>query len=211
MGFYFQDDYWEAVNELPTKQRRELIVGIIEYYYTLEEPTFKGAPKAVFYAIRERVKKARQEADRKRTNRGTGGESSADKSRTDCGTSLNKEGEGEGEDIPNGISPPIVPQRDIPFWQTCLAILTEITGSTFTTMPAKCRHMLERTAYTAEEVREMIGYKQTEWREADRKNKTSLSKNLTPQTLFSPDHFEQYMHQSKNHTQEVNDYAKYDR
>ena len=81
MGFFFQDDYWEAVSELPVKQRREVIVGIVEYYFTLEEPSFKGAPKAVFCAVRERVKKARQEADRQRTNRGTGVESSADKLR----------------------------------------------------------------------------------------------------------------------------------
>ena len=210
MGFFFQDDYWEAVSELPVKQRREVIVGIVEYYFTLEEPSFKGAPKAVFCAVRERVKKARQEADRKRKERGTGGESSADKPRTDCGTSLNKEG--EGEDIPNGISPPIVPQRDTPFWVSCLAILNETLGTTYTTMPEKCRHMLERSsqAYAPEDVRKMIVYKRDEWREKDRKSNTTYSKNLTPNTLFSPDHFEQYMHQSKD-ANEANDYAKYDR
>lgn len=101
MGFYFQDDYWEAVSELPVKQRNEVIVAIIEYYYTLEEPRLKGASKAVFCAVRERVKKARQEADRKRTNRGQ----DADTNGTECGTSLNKEGEGDiQKDVPKGTS-----------------------------------------------------------------------------------------------------------
>lgn len=112
MGFYFQDDYWEAVNELPIKQRNEVIVAIIEYYYTLEEPKLKGVSKAVFCAVRERVKKARQEADRKRTNRGqdadTNGTESGqnqDKNRTNSVNSLNKEGEGDiQKDIPKGIS-----------------------------------------------------------------------------------------------------------
>ena len=34
--------------------------------------------------------------------------------------------------------------------------------------------------------------------------------NLTPNTLFSPDHFEQYMGQSMAHREEAGRYADYD-
>ena len=51
----------------------------------------------------------------------------------------------------------------------------------------------------------MIRYKREEWQG------TKYSKCLTPNTLFSPDHFEQYIHQSQAHHQEVSEYAVYDR
>lgn len=112
MGFYFQDDYWEAVKDLPKKQRSEAITAIVEYYYTLEEPKLTAMPKVFFYAVRERVRKARQEADRKRTERGQDADTNRtesgqkeDKKRTNRGTSLNKEGEGDiQKDVPKGTS-----------------------------------------------------------------------------------------------------------
>lgn len=102
--------------------------------------------------------------------------------------------------------------QEAPFWVKCLGALTEITGFTYTTMPEKCRIMLERSAstFTVEQVKEMIAYKRDEWREKDRRSNTSFSKNMTPQTLFSPDHFEQYMHQSQSNAKEENAYAEYD-
>lgn len=214
MGFFFQDDYWEGVEYLPDNQKKDFVFAVVSYYFTGKEPALKREAMGQFVQIKKRINMARKEADRKRTSRGQ----TKDKTRTDCGqnadksrTLLNKEGEGY-IDIPNGISPPIVPQRDTSFWVSCLAVLNETLGTTYTTMPEKCRHMLERSsaAYTPEDVRKMIVYKRDEWREKDRKSKTSYSKNLTPNTLFSPDHFEQYMHQSKD-AKEANDYAKYDR
>ena len=89
--------------------------------------------------------------------------------------------------------------QDAPFWLQCLGALNEFLGTTYTTMPEKCRHMLERCAggYTVEQVRSMIAYKRDEWQG------TKFSKRLTPNTLFSPDHFEQYMHEAKGEEKEA--------
>ena len=50
----------------------------------------------------------------------------------------------------------------------------------------------------------MIAYKRDEWQG------TKFSKRLTPNTLFSPDHFEQYMHEAKGEEKEAEAYAAYD-
>ena len=34
--------------------------------------------------------------------------------------------------------------EDAPFWLQCLAAFNDLMGTTYTTMPEKCRHMLER-------------------------------------------------------------------
>ena len=75
----------------------------------------------------------------------------------------------------------------------CLAALNEVMGATYGTLPPKVDRFLERNRnrYTVEDVRAMVAYKRDEWQG------TEFARNLTPQTLFSPDHFEQYVHQSK--------------
>lgn len=49
-----------------------------------------------------------------------------------------------------------------------------------------------------------------EWRAEDAARGTRFSRNLTPNTLFSPDHFEQYMGQFLAHGEEAGRYAEYD-
>lgn len=96
--------------------------------------------------------------------------------------------------------------EDAPFWLQCLAAFNDLMGTTYTTMPEKCRHMLERSAatFTVGQVRSMIAFKREEW------TGTKYRKGLTPNTLFSPDHFEQYMHQTQAEEKEAGDYAAYD-
>lgn len=96
--------------------------------------------------------------------------------------------------------------EDAPFWLQCLATFNDLMGTTYTTMPEKCRHMLERSAatFSVAQVRSMIAFKREEW------TGTKYRKGLTPNTLFSPDHFEQYMHQAQAEEKEEDEYAAYD-
>lgn len=95
--------------------------------------------------------------------------------------------------------------QDAPFWLQCLAALNDLLGTAYTTMPEKCRHMLERSAatFTVAQVRSMVEFKREEW------TGTKYRKGLTPNTLFSPDHFEQYMHQAQAEREEAARYAEY--
>lgn len=71
MGFYIQDDYWEALSDQPQKVRNEVLGALCELYFTGEAPTLSGLSRSFFVAFRERVTKARQKAEQKRNERGT--------------------------------------------------------------------------------------------------------------------------------------------
>ena len=89
----------------------------------------------------------------------------------------------------------------------CLAAFNAIMGTTYSRNPHG--DFLADFAETVpiDDVKAMITYKRKEW------YGTKYQANLTPQTLFSPRHFEQYLHQSKMPKPEgevdVDDYAQY--
>lgn len=88
----------------------------------------------------------------------------------------------------------------------CLKALNEVLVSTYTTMPEKCWLTLERAQgnWSVEDVGAMVEFKRDDWA------KTKYRHNLTPNFLFSPEHFEQCMHQAKMSREEVESYAEYD-
>ena len=51
----FHADYYRAGAELPKKDRLELWEALLAYAFEGVEPQLKGAPKAVFIALRARV------------------------------------------------------------------------------------------------------------------------------------------------------------
>lgn len=213
---------------MPEKQRAPFLYAIVNYRFEKEEP--KGNPPwlPTFLVIKDRLRlgdekseKARDAAnarwakERERKAQEDALHDAKAYADAHASASNNQDAEvelGVGVGVPP-CSPPMQGTRqDAPFWVRCLGALTEITGFTYTTMPEKCRLMLERSAstFTVDQVKEMIAYKRDEWNEKDRRSNTSFSKNMTPQTLFSPDHFEQYMHQSQTKAKEENAYAEYD-
>lgn len=69
MGFYIQDDYWEALEGQPSKVRNEVLGALCELYFTGDAPTLTGLSRSFFVAFRERVAKARQKARQKQNER----------------------------------------------------------------------------------------------------------------------------------------------
>ena len=55
MGFYVQDDMWEAVAELPRKTQDEVIGSLARLYFTGEQTPLKGVSKSLVVAFRDRV------------------------------------------------------------------------------------------------------------------------------------------------------------
>ncbi|MEG2533951.1 MAG: conserved phage C-terminal domain-containing protein, partial [Gordonibacter sp.] len=110
------------------------------------------------------------------------------------------EGEGEKE-VEVELSP-----SSPPFGLLCLNELNEVLGTCYGTLPSKAALCLSRMdgKYELSDVRRMIEYKRDEW------TGTRFANNLTPNTLFGPDHFEQYMHQSKTSAKEASEYDIYD-
>lgn len=199
MGFYFQNDYWEGAKYLPENQRKTFVFAVVNYYFTGEEIDLKDQAKGQFIQVKRRIDMARQEAEKKQKQR----DKSGDKPRDKRGTLLNKEGEGEGEVSTNVDTNPLLS----PFAIQCLNALNEVLGTTYASMPDKCGRTLQRFEgkYDLDAVKAMLRYKREEWQG------TKYRSCLTPNTLFSPDHFEQYIHQAMTEQKEADTYAVYDR
>lgn len=55
MGFYIQDDMWEAVSELPRKTQDEVIGSLARLFFEGGQTPLKGVSRSLFVAFRDRV------------------------------------------------------------------------------------------------------------------------------------------------------------
>lgn len=62
MAFYFQDDFWETVKELPDQMRKEAIASLVEYFFTGEEPDVSGIASMPYKAFKGRLDIARKQS-----------------------------------------------------------------------------------------------------------------------------------------------------
>lgn len=217
MGMTIQDDMWEAAQMLPEKQRAPFVYALVAYGMDGAEP--KGSPAwlPVFHVIRDRLRLSAEASERgRRMAMARWGKSDGTEQQHDAQAHAQAYAQASDEhmhrhDAENeseseiGVPPYSPPMQDAPFWLQCLAAFNDAMGTAYTTMPEKCRHMLERSAstFTAAQVRSMVAFKREEW------TGTKYRKGLTPNTLFSPDHFEQYMHQAQAEEKEAERYAEY--
>lgn len=68
MGFYLQDDMWEAVSNLPRKNQDEIAGSLARLYFTGEETPLKGVSKSLFIAFRDRVLLSQKRAESGKQN-----------------------------------------------------------------------------------------------------------------------------------------------
>lgn len=72
MAFYFQDDFWETVSQLPDDDRDKAIASLVVYYFTGEEPSLEGVALMPFLAFKGRLDMSKKQSNnakkpRKRT------------------------------------------------------------------------------------------------------------------------------------------------
>lgn len=223
MGMVIHDDFWAACQAMPEKQRAPFLYALALYRFEKKEP--KGNPPwlPTFIAFKQRIDMGDEasERGRKMAQARWSKQKAQAPAQQDAQAQAQQDAQAyaqasnyqdaEVEDEVVVGEPPYSPPmpgslEDAPFWLQCLAAFNDLMGTTYTTMPEKCRHMLERSAatFTVGQVRSMIAFKREEW------TGTKYRKGLTPNTLFSPDHFEQYMHQAQAEEKEEGDYAAYD-
>lgn len=221
MGMTIQDDMWEAAQMLPEKQRAPFVYALVAYGMDGAEP--KGSPAwlPVFHVIRDRLRLSAEASERgRRMAMARWGKSDGAEQKHDAQAHAqayaqasdehmhrhDAENESEKEIGVPPYSPPVQSgDEGAPFWLQCLAAFTEVTGHAYTSMPEKCRHTLERAegTWSVEQVRAMVAFKRedlagTKWKGC-----------VTPNFLFSPDHFEQCMNQSMASREEAERYAEY--
>lgn len=218
MTMKIQDDFYEAAKQLPEDQRAAFIYAAVRYGFEGEEPCGTPPWLPVFTVIKDRIRMSREKSERgknmanARWNKEKVPSSpcmnaeamhehdarSAQQHDADAMHEHDTENEGEKEIE----EPPYIP----PYAQACLIALNETLGTTYSALPGKAVRTLSRFdgLYTPEQVRAMIGFKQREWQG------TRFARNLTPNTLFGPEHFEAYMQQSMSDSREEARYAAYD-
>ena len=129
MGFYIQDDMWEAVSALPRRQREEVITALCRLAFDGEEEDLKGPSLALFIAFRDRVL-----LSMKRSRSGTNGgkqtpsktEANAKQNQSDL---LKSEREIESKkELPNGSSKKARPRFTPPSLDDITAYADEYAG-----------------------------------------------------------------------------------
>ena len=231
MGMVIHDDFWAACQAMPEKQRAPFLYALALYRFEKKEPKGNHPWLPTFIAFKQRIDMGDEasERGRKMAQARWSKQKAQAPAQHDAQAQAQQDAQAyaqadayayaqasnypdaEVEDEVVVGEPPYSPPmpgslEDAPFWLQCLAAFNDLMGTTYTTMPEKCRHMLERSAatFTVWQVRSMIAFKREEW------TGTKYRKGLTPNTLFSPDHFEQYMHQAQAEEKEAGDYAAYD-
>lgn len=211
MGVVIHEDIYEACEQIKSeKLRGEFMLAVVRYGMTGVEP--KGSPSwlPTFTVLKKRIKlsSTRSASGSKGGKATKAGKEAKDGFASEANDKQNADlpsrGEDEGEvwdEVEDEVSP-----MDAPFGLLCLKALNEVLGTSYGTLPSKSAMCLSRMdgKYEPDEVRRMIEYKRDEW------TGTRYASNLTPNTLFGPDHFEQYMHQSRSSAAEKSEYEQYD-
>ena len=193
--------------ELPEKDRKDYFYALVVYMATGAVPKVSAIAKAMITANKPALDKSRarsisgseggkkRQANSKQTRSKTreSDEANAKQNAVDAdesgeaNTPISGKGIGIGIDNPDGLSEP-------PYPLSCLAALNdELRGlcDEFTRNPHGRFLAGFEGSVPIEDVRRMVRYKRGEW------EGTRFQANLTPSTLFSPDHFEAYLAQSK--------------
>lgn len=231
MSFTIFDKFKGVLDSIPDEgDRAAMALAVIEYGLTEAEPEFGYPMSAIFEGMREDI-----DCSRTARNSNKGGRPKGSRNKPKAAPSLDaevsdkeKNGGFENQKPPfseeetpvsetgnpiqdrteqdntgqDNIDP--LPPSEFPW--LCLRALCDELGATYSTMPGKCTRMLERSEgrFTVGQVRAMVAYKRDEWQG------TPFKGNLTPNFLFSPDHFEQCMNQSMADSEERGRRAAYD-
>lgn len=223
MGVVIHDDVFEGMEQIKTeKAKGEFMLAVVRYGMTGAEP--KGSPSwlPTFTVLKKRIKLSSKRSGvgskggkstkaGKEANGGSAPEKPPSKRKEEDGfasqangkqnDSLLSRGEDEVEDEQEQEYP-----LESPFGLLCLNQLNDVLGTCYGTLPSKSALCLSSMdgKYHLGEVRRMVEFKRDEW------TGTKFANNLTPNTLFGPDHFEQYMHQSRSSAAEKSEYDIYD-
>lgn len=192
----FFDNYYETGSKIKSKAaRQEFFAAIIEYYYSGgSEPHFKYESAEVgFTSVRISLDKSLRNSKNKRKTKREGNSNETQTKEEEKSNSF-------GKNIflsSSLLSSNTFKEECNSFPVECLGVLNDVLGTAYATLPSAAERTLLRFSetYSLDDVRRMVEFKRDQWRGDAR-----MKHNLTPNTLFSPDHFEQYIHQSREVT-----------
>lgn len=237
MSFTCFDKFKGVLDSIPDEaDRKTMALAIIEYGLTGEDPAFGYPLSAIFEGVREDIDNSRDARGKNKGGRPKGSRNKPKPAPSPAPETPSEEECEVSDGIKNGgfqNQEPPFPVSETPVSETgnpdqakpvqanpghgnplppsefpllCLKALNDELGTPFTRMPSECGRTLAAAEgrFSVEQVRAMVAYKR------DDVAGTRYSGILTPNTLFSPDHFEQYMAQSMADRKEADRYAAYD-
>ena len=215
MGYYFQDDMWEALKTQPLKVRREVVEAICLLFFEGDERELKGVSQSLFTAFKGRVSlsrtrsqaKRKHDADKAAANNEQCDECVGHTSTHKTGTNSDfaiKEGEGEREVETDVSTKPPKPSAAI--CEQAVAHLNAKTGSQYRPNARKTARLVAarvNEGFTAEDFAAVIDCKAAEWSKDPK-----MAKFLRPETLFS-EKFEGYLNQARLEARRDDRFSKY--
>lgn len=212
MVMYFQDDFWQAISKLKSKEDQDAaIVALVRYHFDRSEPENPIAD-AILTVCKDRIelsqKRSKAGSSRKQNKIKT--ETKSDQNATTASHSLsnsisnkvvNKDNEYFGfiqqpNWTPESFSE--AEQAEPTFSVKCLKVYNETMGRDLYSMPssaAECINLREGR-YTLEEIAGMLKMKRDQW------SGTNMEPYLKPSTLFSSNHFDEYMDEYRHQNDE---------
>lgn len=196
MVMYFQDDFWDAIENLPEDQQDAAIAALVRYSFTGEESRNPIA-NAILSVCKKRIdlSKKRSKAGATRKQNESKIKSNYEQSESTASYSIS---------ISNSKSKPKKKEYSIKidddreeyaFAIQCLKALNEIAGKNFKTIPTDMANNLSVLSerYTIDDIRSMIRCKYNQWN-----NNPDMKRYIKPDTLFRLNNIERYIDESKN-------------
>lgn len=199
MVMYFQDDFWEAISKLKSKEDQDAaIVALVRYHFDRSEPSNPIAD-AILTVCKDRI-----ELSQKRSKAGATRKQNKSKKETKPE---------QNETSPSlSLSPSIskynsksvckvfdeAEQAEPSHAVLCLKGYNETLGRDVSYIPQESVDLLNMRAdkYTVDDVIGMVKMKREQW------EGTKIESNLKPSTLFSLKHFDEYMEEYKHQNDE---------
>ena len=194
MVMYFQDDFWEAVSKLKSKEDQDAaIVALVRYHFDRSEPTNPIAD-AILTVCKDRI-----ELSQKRSKAGATKKSKANQNKIKTESKSDQSGSIASLSLSHSNSYKVVnsdckifdevENQEIPFVWECVKVFNDVLKRDISNVPPMIVDCLNSRAdlYTLDEIAGMIKMKRDEWQG------TKMESNLKPTTLFSANHFDEYM------------------
>lgn len=195
--------FGDQVSAMPEEVQDGYIVAVVRYGAFGDEPSFESPLLAAcFEGIRNDIDNSKKNRNENKGGRprkkGTAVKNQPDK--PDCETGVKTQVKTQVKTpLENPLGEPKLNQSKLnqssldktPYPLQCLDAFNATMGTTYTRNPHGAFLAGFDGIVPIEDVSAMIAYKRKEWLG------TRFQANLTPSTLFSPDHFEAYLAQSK--------------
>lgn len=204
MVMYFQDDFWEAIRELPEQDREAAAMALLEYHFEGEVTTTNPVALAILTVSKKRIdlSKTRSKAKKGKTKAASSENQNEIKTKskpnqTETSPSLSLS-LSNSKSIPNendAVDWDNPKSEDADFIADALRVFNEETGGDIATLDyvTQCSLMeIRANGRTVDDLRTVVEYKNRQWSGDEQTNSW-----VRPSTLFARKHFEEYLAEAK--------------